>query len=123
MHASLTREAAKALNATFSVSLFRGGTPVGTVAIKALPADIAVTGGATSLALDPGTAAALTSLGVSVSPIGPATAGDDGALRFPITGGDAAAGGADRDDLPQRRDRVLLGARARRAAQVRHHAR
>jgi hypothetical protein len=87
VHASLTREAAKALNATFSVSLFRGGTPVGTVAIKALPADIAVTGGATSLALDPGTAAALTSLGVSVSPIGAATANEDGSIAFPITGG------------------------------------
>ena len=87
VRASLTREAAKALNATFSVSLFRGGTPVGTVAVKALPAEIAVTGGATGLALDPGTAAALTSLGVTVSPIGTATAAPDGSLRFPITGG------------------------------------
>ena len=87
VRASLTREAAKALNTTFSVSLFKGGTPVGTVAVKALPAEIAVNGGATALALDPGTAAALTSLGVAVSPIGPASAAPDGSLRFPITGG------------------------------------
>ncbi len=87
VHASLTRQAAKALNQTFSVSLFKGGAAVGTVAVKALPGDIAVTGGATGLALDPGTAAALTSLGVSVAPIGPATAADDGSLSFPITGG------------------------------------
>ena len=87
IRASLTRDAAKALNATFSVSLFRGGATVGTVAVKALPAQIAVAGGATSLALDPGTASALTSLGVTVAPIGPATARPDGALSFPITSG------------------------------------
>jgi hypothetical protein len=39
--------------------------------------------GATTLALDPAAASALTSLGVSPSPIAPATAGDDG-LSFPI---------------------------------------
>jgi hypothetical protein len=85
--ASLTREAAAALNTTFSVSLFKRGLTIGTVAVKALPAEIAVQGGTTSLALDPGAAEALTTLGVTASPIGPATAGDDGALRFPITGG------------------------------------
>jgi hypothetical protein len=85
--ASLTKEAAAALNATFGVSLFTKGLLLGTVAVKALPADIAVTGGATALALDPGTAAALTSLGITVAPIRPATAADDGALSFPITGG------------------------------------
>lgn len=42
-------------------------------------------GGKTTLALDPGTAGALTSLGISVAPIGPATAGDEG-VSFPITG-------------------------------------
>jgi hypothetical protein len=87
VQAALTKEAAAALNATFSVSLFTKGLKIGTVAVKALPAEIAVTGGATSLALDPGAAAALQSLGVAASPIGPATAGDDGALQFPITGG------------------------------------
>jgi hypothetical protein len=69
------------------VSLFKAGLVIGTVSVKALPAEIAVTGGATSLALDPGAVAALTSLGVSAAPIGPATANEDGSLSFPITGG------------------------------------
>jgi hypothetical protein len=87
IEATLTREAAKALNATFGVSLFTAGLPIGTVAVKALPAEIAVTGGDTGLALDAGAVEALTSLGVSVGPIGPATAQEDGSLSFPITGG------------------------------------
>lgn len=41
--------------------------------------------GSTTLKLDPGTAGALQSLGVSVAPVGPATAGPDG-VSFPITG-------------------------------------
>jgi hypothetical protein len=40
--------------------------------------------GATTLALDPGAAAALTDLGVSVAPVAPASAGDAG-ISFPIT--------------------------------------
>lgn len=39
----------------------------------------------TTLALDPGAAAALTSLGVSVAPVAPATAGADG-VSFPVSG-------------------------------------
>lgn len=42
--------------------------------------------GATTLKLDKGTAAALTSLGVAVAPISPSTAGSKG-VKFPITGG------------------------------------
>jgi hypothetical protein len=42
--------------------------------------------GGTTLKLDKGTASALTSLGVSVAPISPATAGSKG-VTFPITGG------------------------------------
>ena len=42
-------------------------------------------GGATTLALDPGTAAALDSAGISVKPIRPASAGAAG-IAFPITG-------------------------------------
>ena len=44
-------------------------------------------GGKTTLALDPGTAAALTSLGIAVAPVAPATAGPKG-VSFPITGAD-----------------------------------
>jgi hypothetical protein len=42
--------------------------------------------GATTVALDPGAAAALDSLGVSVSPVRPASAGKEG-ISFPITFG------------------------------------
>ncbi len=42
--------------------------------------------GDTTLKLDKGTASALTSLGVSVAPISPSTAGSKG-VKFPITGG------------------------------------
>lgn len=45
----------------------------------------AKTYGATTLALDPGAAAALTSLGVTPAPIAPATATSNGELSFPIT--------------------------------------
>lgn len=41
--------------------------------------------GATSLTLNPSTAAALTSLGVTPGMIAPATANSDGSLSFPIT--------------------------------------
>jgi hypothetical protein len=41
--------------------------------------------GSTTLALDPGAASALTSLGVSVAPVSPASAGPNG-VAFPITG-------------------------------------
>jgi len=41
--------------------------------------------GKTTLALDPGAGAALQSLGVSVAPVAPATAGPNG-IAFPITG-------------------------------------
>lgn len=47
---------------------------------------VKVKGGATTLALDPDTAAALTDAGITVAPIGPAEAGPDG-IAFPITGG------------------------------------
>ena len=47
---------------------------------------VKVSRGATTLALDPDTAAALTSLGLTVAPIGPAKASDAG-VAFPITTG------------------------------------
>jgi hypothetical protein len=84
--ATLARPAARALNATFGVSLFRRGIPIGTASVRALPKTLAIAGGTTRLALDPGAASALTSLGVTAAPIAPATAGSAG-LAFPITGG------------------------------------
>ncbi|MGK2931582.1 MAG: hypothetical protein ACSLFD_02190 [Solirubrobacterales bacterium] len=88
--ASLTGTAAKALNATFGVKLFRKGLRIGHVIVNATPATVALAdSGSTDLAFDPGTAQALTGLGVSAAPIGEATALPSGELSFPITGGRA----------------------------------
>ena len=86
VRATLTGKAAGALNSTFGTSMFKRGIVLGMVTIKAKPAEAQLAGGYTALELDPGAAAALTSLGVTPGLIAPATAGPDG-LRFPITGG------------------------------------
>ena len=86
VQAALTATAAGALNATFGVSLFSGGLVIGGVSVDARTARIALRGGATTLALDPGAASALQSLGVTAAPVDPATAGEGG-IAFPITGG------------------------------------
>ena len=83
----LSAKGAAALNGAFGVKAFKRGLRVGTATVKTAPAQVAFSGGATSLALDPGTAQALTSLGVSAAPAAPATANPDGSLAFPITGG------------------------------------
>ena len=85
--ASLNSTAAKALNQAFDTSLFKRGLTLGTatVAAKFAQADL-IERGATTLAPDPGTVAALASLGVTPSAIAPATAGSGG-LSFPILGG------------------------------------
>jgi hypothetical protein len=90
IRAALSGQAAKALNAYFGTSLFSKGLPIGKVAVRAKPAEVEFAGGATTLALDPGAASALQSLGVAAAPIDPASAGSDG-LSFPITGGKANA--------------------------------
>ncbi len=82
----LSRAGASALNKAFGVHAFARGLRIGTATVRATPAEIAFTGGATTLALDPGTAQALTSLGISAAPAAPASAGPAG-LAFPITGG------------------------------------
>lgn len=83
--ATLTRVGASALNAAFGSDL-PAGVRIGRVDLRAQPSQVALKGGTTTLALDPGTAAALTSLGVTPSVIAPGTAGASG-LDFPITGG------------------------------------
>ena len=83
----LSAKGAGALNAAFGVKAFKRGLRVGTATVKAAPAQVAFSGGATSLALDPGTGQALTALGVAAAPAAPATANPDGSLAFPITGG------------------------------------
>jgi hypothetical protein len=86
VNASLTGRAARALNAAFSTRLFARGLPIGKVAVRAVPAEVELRRGATTLALDPAAGQALASLGISAAPIDPASAPNDG-LRFPITGG------------------------------------
>ena len=87
--ANLTPAAAGALNAAFGTHL-PGGVNIGRVNLKSRPAQVLLTGGGTTLALDAGTAQALTSLGVTPSVIAPATASAAG-LRFPITAGRLSA--------------------------------
>lgn len=86
IRATLTAGAAKALNGAFRTKLFAGGLKIGTVRTEIDLGDAVFGGGATTLALDPGAASALQSLGVTPGVVGPATAGDGG-LAFPITGG------------------------------------
>lgn len=87
---SLTGTAAAALNKTFKVRLFKPGLVIGTAAVKVVPSQVRLAAsGSTDLTLDPGTAQALTDLGVAAAPIGPAEALPSGALSFPITGGRA----------------------------------
>ena len=86
VRALLSGQAAKALNAAFQTDLFARGLPIGSVTVRATPAQVELAGGATTLALDSGAASALASLGVEAAPVGPASAASGG-LSFPITGG------------------------------------
>lgn len=96
--ANLTNSAASALDTAFGTQAIKGGTPLGTVHLVAMgsantysgkvAAISRLTGTSTSLDLNPATAAALTSLGVSVGVNGSATASGS-TVSFPITGGTA----------------------------------
>lgn len=92
IRATLTGAAARALNRAFGVHLFSAGLPIGTVRTEVAYREVVFHGGNTTLALDPGAASALQSLGIAAAPLAPARAGDAG-LGFPITGGkvDAAS--------------------------------
>jgi hypothetical protein len=83
----LSRKGAAALNAAFQTRAFERGLAIGTATVRTTPAQLAFDGGATALALDPGTAQALTGLGIAVAPAAPASARPDGSLAFPITRG------------------------------------
>jgi hypothetical protein len=92
IRATLTGAAARALNRAFGVHLFAAGLPIGTVRTEVAYSEVVFAGRDTTLALDPGAASALQSLGIAAAPLSPASAGDTG-LAFPITGGkvDAAS--------------------------------
>ena len=64
VRAYLSRGAAGALNKAFKTHLFRRGTRVGTASVSATFAEAILAKGSTTLALDAGAAAALSSLGV-----------------------------------------------------------
>ncbi len=86
--ASLTKVAAKAINATLGGSVVRRGLVIGTANVGTLPSEVAVLAqGDTRLTLDPGAVSLLTGQGISAAPIAPATAVSAGVLGFPITGG------------------------------------
>lgn len=74
----LTTAGASALNATFRTHAFRSRQLIATARTAVLPASVAVKGGSTSLALDAGTAKALTDLWVAVAPAPDATVDADG---------------------------------------------
>lgn len=100
--AKLTSAAADALNATFGVSVFTAGIPLGVVHITATgtpdpggapKAQVEqLSGQSTSVNVDPATAMVLQQHGVTVTPVGPATASTTNGLTvtFPITNGYAA---------------------------------
>jgi hypothetical protein len=90
VRATLSGQAAKALNAAFDTGLFARGLPIGRVTVRAVPAEVQLARGATTLALDQGATQALQSLNIQATPVDPATAGDVG-LSFPITGGKVSA--------------------------------
>jgi hypothetical protein len=96
--AKLTQTAASALDSTFGTTAVKAGLPLGTVHLVASGTANTYTGKATeisrlsgvstSVALDPSTASALTSLGVALAPEGTATfTASTSTIHFPITGG------------------------------------
>ncbi len=87
---SLHPVAARALSAAFGTTI-RAGVRIGRADVRTSPAQLALRGGATTLNLDPGTAAALTSLGVAPSVVEPASDSAAG-LAFPVTGGRVSTG-------------------------------
>lgn len=102
--AKLTDTAANALNAAFKTTAVKPGLPLGVVKLVAKGAATTYNAAAdktavisrlggerTAVKLDPSTAAALKSLGVSVAPVGSATFDSaTSTVSFPITGGFAA---------------------------------
>jgi hypothetical protein len=87
LRARLTQKAARALNATFGVKAFKKGLRLGTATVRSKTdeADI-LARSATSLEIDAGALAALTSLGIAPGVIAPATLTGTTAA-FPISGG------------------------------------
>jgi hypothetical protein len=82
----LSRKGAAALDRAFGTRAIRGGVTLGTATIAATPAQIAITSGTTTLAVNAQTQGGLQQLRVSLAPVAPATVGATG-IGFPVTGG------------------------------------
>jgi hypothetical protein len=88
--AKLNRAGARALNATFGVTAFKRGIPLGKVRVQAEASETELLAqGDTALAIDPAALQAITGLGITPGVVGPATL-EGTTARFPITGGRAA---------------------------------
>ena len=98
--AKLSATGADAMNKTFGVSLFKAGIPLGVVHVVASGTSgpggapqaefVRLSGESTSVDLDAATAKVLADNKVSVAPVGPATASQNGGttrVSFPITEG------------------------------------
>jgi hypothetical protein len=83
----LSTKGAAALNRAFGVKAFKPRLKLGTATVATSFTQIRFKGGQTDLALDPGAASALSSLGVTPGLVGAAKANPDGTFGFPITGG------------------------------------
>jgi hypothetical protein len=77
---TLTGVAARALNSAFDTTLFKKGISLGTASVNGVPFQ-------TQLQLDAVLGAALTTLGITPAPIGPAVAAKNGRLSFPVSNG------------------------------------
>ncbi len=86
---SLAAIARRGTSLVVGLMMMLAAAPAALASTAAHPAATAVVldGGATTLALDPGTAAALTANGISVRPVFPASAGPEG-VAFPISRGE-----------------------------------
>lgn len=83
----LSAAGAKALRTALAVKGLKSGLALGVAAVKTTPAEVAISGGTSTLTLDAGTATALSQLGVKIAPVAPATATSPVTLSFPLTGG------------------------------------
>src|SRR5215211_1488166 len=82
----LSKGAARALNRRLKTKKFKAGMKAGTVTASA-NRSVTFTGGNTRVQLDPGTSAKMSSCGITLTGIAPATVTPDKKINLPINGG------------------------------------
>src|SRR5215212_2690675 len=82
----LSKGAAKTLNRRLKTKKFKAGMKAGTVTASA-NRSVTFTGGNTRVQLDPGTSAKMSSCGITLTGIAPATVTPDKKINLPINGG------------------------------------